>query len=276
MKVKIFILTVFFGISTGIIFAQEQAELTVDEIVRKANHAALYQGHDLKGKITMVITDKQARTRRREFNTLRKNDSENNKDQKYFVYFNSPADVRKMVFMVHKHADLNKDDDRWLYMPSLDLVKRIAASDKRTSFVGSDFVYEDISGRSPLEDSHELIRTTNEYYIIRNTPKNPEGVEFEYYVVYINKKTFIPMEMKYFKKGNRLYRVIKSKKIESIEAQEDDKRMSFFTVTESVAKDLENGSKTEMSFSKIRYNIGLDDKIFTERYLRRPPRDAMR
>ncbi|CAN2048726.1 Outer membrane lipoprotein-sorting protein domain-containing protein [Candidatus Magnetomoraceae bacterium gMMP-1] len=276
MKVKIFILTVFFGISTGIIFAQEQAELTVDEIVRKANHAALYQGHDLKGKITMVITDKQVRTRRREFNTLRKNDSENNKDQKYFVYFNSPADVRKMVFMVHKHADLNKDDDRWLYMPSLDLVKRIAASDKRTSFVGSDFVYEDISGRSPLEDSHELIRTTNEHYIIKNTPKNPEGVEFEYYVVYINKKTFIPMEMKYFKKGNRLYRVIKSKKIESIEAQEDDKRMSFFTVTESVAKDLENGSKTEMSFSKIRYNIGLDDKIFTERYLRRPPRDAMR
>ncbi|CAN2039281.1 Outer membrane lipoprotein-sorting protein domain-containing protein [Candidatus Magnetomoraceae bacterium gMMP-15] len=276
MKVKIFILTVFFGISTGIIFAQEQAELTVDEIVRKANHAALYQGHDLKGKITMVITDKQVRTRRKEFNTLRKNDSENNKDQKYFVYFNSPADVRKMVFMVHKHADLNKDDDRWLYMPSLDLVKRIAASDKRTSFVGSDFVYEDISGRSPLEDSHELIRTTNEHYIIKNTPKNPEGVEFEYYVVYINKKTFIPMEMKYFKKGNRLYRVIKSKKIESIEAQEDDKRMSFFTVTESVAKDLENGSKTEMSFSKIRYNIGLDDKIFTERYLRRPPRDAMR
>ena len=28
----------------------------------------------------------------------------------------------------------------------LDLVKRIASTDKRSSFVGSDFTYEDISG----------------------------------------------------------------------------------------------------------------------------------
>jgi len=47
-------------------------------------------------------------------------------DQKFYVYFLEPADVRKMVYMVWKHTD--RDDDRWLYLPALDLVKRIAAS----------------------------------------------------------------------------------------------------------------------------------------------------
>ena len=65
-------------------------------------------------------------------------------------------------------------------------------------------------------------------------------------------------------------------KVEKIQARENGKEVIYPTVTLSIARDLENGSETEMTFSNIRYNIGLSDKIFTERYLRRPPRDAMR
>ena len=31
-----------------------------------------------------------------------------------------------------------------------------------------------------------------------------------------------------------------------------------------------------MEFSKVKYNINLKDSMFTERYLRRPPREAIR
>ena len=61
-------------------------------------------------------------------------------EQKFYVYFHQPADVSKMTFLVWKHLD--KDDDRWMYLPKIDLVKRIAGSEKRTSFVGSDYFYE--------------------------------------------------------------------------------------------------------------------------------------
>jgi len=111
----------------------------VDDIVNKANLMAYYQGQDGKSYVTMKITDKNDNVRTREFIILRKNE-EKGGDQKYFVYFLQPPDVRKMVFMVHKHVGADKEDDRWLYLPSLDLVNRIAASDKRTSFVGSDFL----------------------------------------------------------------------------------------------------------------------------------------
>ncbi len=238
----------------------------VETIVSKANIVAYYQGKDGKAKVTMTITNKRNQKRQREFNILRK-DIEEGGDQKYFVYFLRPPDVRKMVFMVHKHADPDKDDDRWLYLPGLDLIRRIAAGDKRTSFVGSNFLYEDVSGRSLKEDTHELVKTTDEFFVVKNIPKKPDTVEFSYYNVSIDRKTYVPMKMEFYDKKNKLYRVIESKKVEMIQ--------KFPTVTMSVVSDLKTGSKTEMEFSKVKYDINLKD-VFQERYLRRPPREAIR
>ena len=276
MSIRLFFVFVAAQILVGSVMAAETEGLTVDQIVQKANHAAYYQGADGKSKVTMVISDKQDRQRNREFIILRKNGDEKDADQKYFVYFLAPADVRKMVFMVHKHTVADSEDDRWLYLPNLDLVKRIASSDKRTSFVGSDFLYEDVSGRSLDEDVHILTETTDSFYVVKNTPKNPESVEFAYYNVFIDKITFMPIKMEYYDKSNTLYRTIESVKVEDITAKEGDQEVVYATVTESVVKDMKTGSTTTMTFSQVEYNIGLGDDLFTERYLRRPPREAMR
>ncbi len=260
---------------TGVAMAQTTTP-TADEIVHQANHMALYQGTDTKAKVSLVITDKQRRVRKRAFRSLRKNVDNLDRNQKYYTFFQAPADVRKMTFMVHKHADIEKDDDRWLYMPSLDLVKRIAAGDKRTSFVGSDFLYEDISGRSPKDDSHELIETTEKYYVIKNTPIKPDTVEFAHYTAYIDKKNFLPMKMEFFKEDGRVYRVIESLQVDAIEAEQNGQTVTYPTVTVSVAKNLESGGMTKMTVSDVHYNVGISDDIFSERYLRRPPRDVMR
>lgn len=129
------------SLALGLVARAARAEDVPDvqTIVNKANIVAYYQGDDGKATVKMTIRDKQGNTREREFNILRK-DVTDGGDQNYFVYFQRPADVRRMVYMVYKHADVNRDDDRWLYMPAYDLIKRIAAGDKRTSFVGSDFL----------------------------------------------------------------------------------------------------------------------------------------
>jgi outer membrane lipoprotein-sorting protein len=270
MKLSLTLITLL--ISTMPLFAAENEPnapaktLDVQTIVDKANLAAYYQGNDGKAKVSMVITDKQGQTRNREFIIIRK-DIQDGGDQNYFVYFLKPADVRRMVFMVHKHTAPGTDDDRWLYLPSLDLVRRIAASDKRTSFVGSDFLYEDVSGRSLWEDSHELTQTTDKFYVVKNVPKSPDTVEFSYYNVSIDKQNFMPVKMEYYDKQNKLYRTIEALKIETIQ--------NYPTVTKSLVSDLNTGSKTEMEFSDIKYDIGVGD-IFKERYLRRPPQEVLR
>lgn len=260
----------------GALAAELARALSAEAIARKANHMALYQGDDCRARVTMVITDRQGRTRHREFNMLRRDDGADDQNQKFYAVFLKPADVRKMVFMVHKHAALQQDDDRWLYMPALDLVKRIAAGDKRTSFVGSDFLYEDISGRGVEEDMHELVETTDACFVIKNTPRRPADVEFAYYLAHIDRKTFLPLKLEYFKSDERLYRVIESTRVEAVAAEENGLQVLFPTVVRSVARDLESGGSTEMTTTAIRYNLGLDDSVFSERYLRRPPRTVLR
>lgn len=257
---------IFFCIMLSLMLPLSQAradEPTADEIVNRANLASYYAGEDGRATVNMTITDSQDRKRKREFVILRK-DKEDGGEQFFFVYFKKPSDVRKMVFMVHKH--IKSDDDRWLYLPALDLVKRIAASDKRTSFVGSNYLYEDVSGRGINEDTHELIDNTDTYFVIRNTPVDSQSVEFSSYTVWIDKTNFLPMKTVYLDKNNKKYRVV-----EALEVQNFD---GIPTVTVSRATDLAAGSSTLAEFKSIRYNIGLKDSIFTERYLRRPPREV--
>ncbi len=56
-----------------------------------------------------------------------------------------PNDIRGTGFLVWEHP--SSDDERFLYLPSLGRVRRIAGSETQESFVGSDFTYEDIGGR---------------------------------------------------------------------------------------------------------------------------------
>ncbi|RMF92105.1 MAG: outer membrane lipoprotein-sorting protein [Nitrospinota bacterium] len=242
---------------------------SVETIVEKANCVAYYQGKDGRAQVSMVITDSQGRKRRRQFTILRRDAEPAEQgcgEQKYYVYFHRPADVNKTVFMVWKHPD--RDDDRWLYLPALDLVKRIAASDERTSFVGSHFFYEDVSGRNPAEDVHELVKTTKNYYVLKNTPKNPEAVEFAYYLVWIHRKTFIPVKTEYYDASGKLYRVYEALKVETIQG--------YPTVTRSRMRDLQRQGETVIAYTGVTYDIGLPDDIFSERYLRNPPRKYLR
>jgi hypothetical protein len=237
-------------------------EPTVDEIVTHANQAAYYAGKDGRASVKMVLHDAGGGTRERAFTILRLNLE--NGDQKFYVYFEEPADVRKMAFLVWK--DVDGDDDRWLWLPALNLVKRIAPGDKRTSFVGSDFVYEDVSGRGIHEDVHELVGTEGDRYRLKNTPGDPGSVEFSYYDLWIDKQTWLPVKAEYYDKQGRLYRRVEALTVEVIAGHP--------TVMVSKVTDLVTGSYTVNTFTEVRYDIGLDERIFSERFLRRPPREV--
>jgi outer membrane lipoprotein-sorting protein len=254
------VLLILTVLSVTVQSAEEVPDL--NEIVNRANKVAYYAGSDGKAKVSMTITDAQGRVRTREFIVLRKDVSDGG-EQKFYVYFKKPSDVRKMVFMVHKKIEGN--DDRWLYLPALDLVKRIAASDKRTSFVGSHFLYEDVSGRTIFEDDHTLIDTSEKYFILNNIPKDPSTVEFSSYKIWIDRNSFMPMKAEYIDKDNRIYRIVEALEVKDIQGHP--------TVIKSRVRDIVNGGETVSIFNNVKYDIGLGD-IFTERYLRRAPREA--
>ncbi|GHE93369.1 outer membrane lipoprotein-sorting protein [Thalassotalea profundi] len=237
----------------------------VNQIIQKSNLASYYAGDDGRTQARMIIVDSQGNKQMRQFTILRK-DKADLGDQEMLVFFSRPSDVNGTVFRVTKKV--NSDDDRWLYLPALDLVKRISAGDKRTSFVGAHFFYEDVSGRNPAEDNFTLISSDNGLYTIKAIPKDLTTVEFSWYKAEIDTKTFIPMKVTYFNEKDEAIR-----QMQVLDTQVID---GYTTVMHSKIIDLTNDSFTEMQFRGVQYNLGIEDNIFSERSLRTPPKQWLR
>ncbi|MDT0603167.1 outer membrane lipoprotein-sorting protein [Thalassotalea castellviae] len=241
------------------------ATVNVDSIIKKSNLASYYAGEDGSAQARMIIVDANGNKQMRQFTILRK-DQEDLGDQDMLVFFSRPTDVQGTVFRVTKKVQA--DDDRWLYLPALDLVKRISAGDKRTSFVGAHFYYEDVSGRNPAEDNYSLISSDEESYIMKAVPKDPSSVEYAYYHIIIDKNTYLPMKASYFNEQQEIIREMQVLAVQNIDG--------FPTVVHAKMTQLSDGSFTEMQFRNVKYNVGLPDNIFSERSLRTPPKAWLR
>jgi len=253
MKRFLSLLIVVFSTST-------MAAVDVEKLVEKSNLAAYYAGKDGKSAARMTIVDSNGRKQRRQFVILRR-DVEDGGEQKFLVVFSRPADIKGTTFLVHKK--IVTDDDRWLYLPALDLVKRISAGDKRTSFVGSHYFYEDVSGRGINEDTHEFVSEDGQYFVLKHTPKKPEEVEFTFYKTWINKETYLPTRIEYTDAQGKVYRLIEALEIKNIQG--------YPTVVKAKVSNPLDGSYTLLEFRGIKYDLGLPDDIFAEPSLRNPP-----
>ena len=236
--------------------------LNADEVIKKSRLAFYYAGDDMRAKVEMELVNKAGQKRVRELTMLRK-DYEEGGNQKYYIYFHKPADVKDTTFMVYKYPE--RDDDRWLFIPSLDLVKRIASNDKYSSFVGSDFTYEDISGRKPEEDSHTLLRKetidNRTCFVIESLPR--EAAEYTRRISWIDEATSLPIKEEFYDRQNELYRTFEALEMKDIDG--------IRTITKRVMKNTKTGHRTEVTFQETKYNLGITDDIFTERYLRKAP-----
>ena len=259
---SIFLLDSF---SQRLSFAKD--ELSANDIISKSRFAFYYAGDDGKARVIMELINKDGQKRLRELTILRK-DYEEGGNQKYFMYFHKPADVKDTTFMVYKYPD--KDDDRWLFLPAINLVKRIAANDKYSSFVGSDFTYEDVSGRKPEEDTHTLLRKEKlgekNCFVIESIPKGSS--EYTKRISWIDEINFLPLKEEFYDKQNELYRQFEAVEIKDIDG--------IMTITKRLMRNVKTGHRTEVTFQSVEYNVGIGDDIFSERYLRRPPLEWIR
>ena len=258
------------SIAVSLFLSSTSFGMGAEDVVKKSQAAFLYPGKDFKARVMMKLINKDGQERIRELTMLRKNYSESGGEQKYFMYFHQPADVRDMTFLVWKYP--RKDSDRWLFIPAIKLVKRIAANDKRSSFVGSDFSYEDVSGRAVDEDNHSLLREEKyegrDVQVVKSAPKAPESVDFGYKLSWIDKESFIPWKEEYYDKRGSLSKVFTANEVKSIEG--------YITVVKRTMRNVQSGHRTEVIFNDVKYNQGLSDSLFTERSLKNPPREIAR
>jgi hypothetical protein len=244
--------------------------VNADQIMQRSQRAYYFAGEDAKGMMTMKLIDQKGNTRQRVMTMLRRN-QQNSGEQKYFIYFHEPGDVRRLTFMIWKYPE--REDDRWIYIPAVDLIRRIAAEDKYSSFVGSDFSYEDVSGRDPSEDDHNILGDEmvdgRNAFVIESIPRTPAS--FTRRVSWIDKESFLPLKSEYYDVQGQLQRVFTANVIEDIAAGEGDNRRIYPTIMKRTMENVRTGHRTEVTVTSVSYNLGFRDDDFSERHMRRPP-----
>jgi hypothetical protein len=233
------------------------------ELAVRAYEAAYFPGEDVQWEVLLEITDRRDRVRARELEVLRRNTGAH--EQKYYAYFHEPAAVRRTVFLVWTRGAGH--DDRWLYLPATDMTQRITGRQKRNAFAGSDFTYEDVTGRHPDQDDLELVGEEDldgrRVWILRGEPRDPGEVEFGHYRMYIDQQTHLPLKGEFYTPGGELHRTLTLEAWEEIDG--------YVTPTRQRAVNHQSGSTTVATMSGIRYDQGLPERVFEQRYLQQPP-----
>ena len=184
------------------------------------------------------------------------------------MVFMSPATVKGTRFLVKENE--GKDDDKWIYLPSLKTTRRIAASDGEKPFVGTDFSYDDMSSRKVEEDTHKLLKNSEDkgnfkdLYVVESIPKDPKSSQYSKRISWVTKDSWIPTYIElYDKKGS----LLKVNEIKSIQKMPGSNGRSYNIPTENIMTNVQKDHATIMKLGGTKVDQPLADRYFTTDFL---------
>lgn len=146
------------------------------------------------------------------------------------------------------------DDKLWLYMPAFKKPIKISLLSKSQAFTGTDFSYEDMSGKSYSERySPKLIDSNNpEIYLLELTPKTNKS-KYSKILLYQNKTHFYPVKMEYFNKNSKYSKVATYKYA---------KHGKYWYAKEILMTDVKKEHSTGIIMTNIQFDQGIADEEF--------------
>ncbi len=238
-------------------------DLTAREIMEKNDRQM--NSRDEESRFTMKLINKQGKQRTRTVSMYLKTDIRNN--DKTLIRFLSPADVKGVGLLAMEDGER---EDQWLYLPALKRVRRISSSEKSDSFMGSDFSYEDVEQNDLDNYAYTLLREEaldgQSCYVIQSIPVNEQTIKETAYSrteVWIRQDNFIAARVDYFNHKGDLFKTMRSDNIRPIDGT--DKWRAHLIDMRNVS----TGHHTELQYDSIHIDRGLDDNLFTQRYLER-------
>ncbi|MCF7823532.1 MAG: outer membrane lipoprotein-sorting protein [Candidatus Marinimicrobia bacterium] len=214
---------------------------------------------DMKAEMTMVLTNKQGKTRE---STIRSISANDNREQ--IIWFLSPADDKGVAFLKIEHQD--QDDEMRLWLPAFNKVRRISSKKKADSFMGSDLSYEDMTSRELDEYTYEL-KGEQEIdgipcYILESTPKEGITRTYKRFVTYVSKADLVAIIDEAYDMRDELLkrRVMKY-----------EKQKSYNLPVEIYVENVQKNTNTRLTFSKQEVDTGVEPDLFQEKNLKRIP-----
>lgn len=181
---------------------------------------------------------------------------------KTVIIFQKPASVAGTRFLTIQNA--GKPEDRWIFLPSLGKVRRVAATEGSGSFMGTDFSYDDVAlmSRDPGQDDYAVL-SDGDYsgepcWVIEAKPKNA-GFQYSRMVMWIEKSTSSSRRMDLYDRKGEL-----AKQLEILEYRDIQGRRSAVATRMSTMK---TKTSTTIYMDIVKYDDPIPASVFTEKFL---------
>ena len=178
---------------------------SADEIMQKNFFAS--KPTRLQKEITMTLVNDRGEKRERKIEAVTSLQA-NGIDSNMLVRFLAPADVKGTSFLEIEHSEA--DDDQWIYLPAMHKSRRLVSSNRKDSFIGSDFAYGDVLPPKVSLYQNKLLREEQtegvQCYVVESIPAN-DDVKRDYgygrKVSWIAEDSFHEVRVEYFDVTNR-------------------------------------------------------------------------
>lgn len=128
---------------------------------------------------------------------------------KHRLSFDTPPDLRGTVFLSFAHAARN--DDQWLYLPSMKRTRRIASESKAGSFMGSEFAFEDMTALELEKFTYKHLADeaidSRPAFKIERVPRY-EGSGYTRQVVWVDAERYVPLKIQFYDRRDGLQKTL--------------------------------------------------------------------
>lgn len=241
----------FFSLFVFPLYSADQTALDIAQLIKESNTGFVGE----QGKMEMILKlENQEIKRLMVSKSLEVSPHEN----RTLLVFEIPKDVRGTKLLTWSFE--SKDDSQWIYLPSLRRVKRITSSGSSSSFMGSEFTFEDLrnsgikkyeySNLSQLKKDNDILWKYN-----RNSLKKSG---YSKQIVTVSKKFMNIVKVEYFDRSGEKLKVAEFSNFKKFEV----KSKVMWRAGRIVMRNVQTKKSSILIWSERKLGVRINKSVF--------------
>jgi hydrophobe/amphiphile efflux-3 (HAE3) family protein len=246
-----------------------QAAESVDATKMMADSLIATKPLRSKSEGRFVLTNKEGQKRVRETDSVTELKADGVHNRRV-VRFGSPADIKGTAVLTIEN---DGDDDIWVYLPAMKKVRRLAASNKKDAFVGTDFSYGDVLGHRVEDWNQKFVRKEmldgKPVVVIESTPKTPTVAANSGYskrLSWLRAADAVDVKAEYYGPDGKLLKVYTASDIRLV-----DPKNKRYQPMRQLMTNVSTGHSTLIEYDEYSTDIDIPETQFQPRALERTP-----
>lgn len=245
----------------------EDAPRTAENIARNIDERG--EAEFAFREINLTLTPERGKPRHRTMHVYKRSDELARRTR---IVYTAPRILSGTAFLSVDPRNTQERDQRWMYTPATERVRRLPTAERGKAFFGTDLSYEDVESElkfdlSDYDFGYEgALPGQLGKHVLIGTPRSPEiAKELRYggFRAHIDEESWLPLKVDFAD--------VHGEPLKTVYIREHRQVDGIWTATHIEAVNHQTGHRTDLVFSQIVHPETLDEELFEAHNLPRIP-----